>query len=84
MKYGKETETLTVKTEYGTELVYRLIESDGSYGKTDYTVVVSENNEISYLEQICGDREKAVSILKELCNARVSPIVLYDVLEEII
>ncbi len=76
MKYGKTTETLTAKTEYGADVEYRLIESEGRYGKTDYTVMVSEKDEISYLEQICASREEAVSILEKLYKFRVSPVVL--------
>lgn len=84
MKYGKATETLTAKTEYGAEVEYRLIESEGRYGNTDYTLMVSENNEISYLERVCASRDEAVFILKKLYKNRVSPVVLYDVLEEML
>lgn len=83
MKYGK-TIILKNAKENGKEVVYRLIESEGNNGNKSYTVMVFTQDEISYLEDVSCDLGFSEQIINELFDNRVSPLTLYDVLEEII
>ncbi len=83
MKLGK-TIILKSAKENEKETVYRLIESEGNNGSKSYTVMVITQDEISYIEDISCDRCFSEEIISALCENRVAPVTLYDVLEEII
>lgn len=84
MKLGNIILILKRKSENGKETTYHLIESDGSYGKKSYSIMIIEGEEISYLENISCDMSYSKDMITRLYEADVAPIVLYDTLEEML